>query len=260
MVLLSFGQWHINYMTLPLSPHTFVTWLQTISPEILTLGLLLCCGIVILGMLRLFGAVGLMVYSSLAVVIANLQVQTASHFTFFQEPIAQGTVVFSSIFIVSSILTEYYGKRQAQKAVWLSFAAMILVTLFMLLTVGFKPAPGFMETHRAMCILFMPAPALIAASLIAYAVGQLNDIWIFATLSQITRGNLLWFRTIVATLIGAFLDNLVFSVLAWIIFSPSPLSWRTVFFTYILGTYFLRVFVAFVGVPFVYLARYMVQK
>lgn len=199
-------------------------------------------------------------YSSIAVIVANLQVQTATHYKFFQEPIALGTIVFSSVFIVSSILTEYYGKAKAQQAVWLSFTAMILVTFFMLMTVGFKPASGFYTAHQAMCTLFLPAPALIAASLIAYAVGQLNDIWIFATLSRLTRGKYLWFRSFVATLIGAFLDNLVFSVLAWMVFAPHPLSWRTVFFTYILGTYILRVFVAFVGIPFVYLARLMVRK
>ncbi len=246
-------------MHLSLSPHLLISWLQSHPPELLTLGLLLACGGVILLMMRLYGAAGLMVYSALAVIVANLQVQTATRYQFFEEPIALGTVVFSSIFIVSGILTEYYGKAQARQAVWMSFSGMIFVTLFMLFTIGFKPAPGFDQAHQAMCVLFFPAPALIAASLIAYAAGQLNDIWIFAALSKLTRGKFLWLRSFVATLIGAFFDNLIFSVLAWIIFAPHPLSWSTVFFTYVLGTYILRVFVAFIGIPFVYLARLMVR-
>lgn len=246
-------------MHLSLSPHTLVEWLQVHPPELLALGLLLSCGVVILLMMRAFGAVGLMVYSSLAVIVANLQVQKATPYHFFEEPIALGTIVFSSIFIVSGILTEYYGKAEAQKAVWLSFTGMILVTFFMLLTIGFKPAEGFMEAHNAMCTLFIPAPALITASLIAYAVGQLNDIWIFAALSQMTHQKLLWMRSFIATLIGAFLDNVIFSMLAWIVFAAQPLPWRTVFFTYIIGTYFIRILIALVGIPFMYLARYMVR-
>lgn len=246
-------------MHLSLSPHLLINWLQGHPPEILTIGLLLICGGVILLMMRLFGAVGLTVYSALAIIVANIQVQTATYYQFFKEPVALGTIVFSSIFIVSDILTEYYGKAQARKAVWLSFIGMILVTLFMLLTASFKPAAGFGEAHRAIRVLFLPAPALITASLIAYAIGQLNDIWIFASLSRLTQGKLLWLRTLLATLIGAFLDNLIFSVLAWIIFAPHPLPWTTVFFTYVLGTYILRVFVAGVGIPFVYLARLMVK-
>ena len=200
-----------------------------------------------------------MVYSTLAVIIANLQVQTATYFKFFHEPIALGTVMFSSIFIVSGILTEYYGKAQARKAVWLSFAGMIMTTFFMIVTLGFVPAPGFTNAHAAMRVLFLPVPALIVASLIAYVIGQLNDIWIFAALSRITHKKYLWLRSFLGTIMGAFLDNFVFSVLAWIVFAPSPLPWKTVFFTYILGTYILRVFVAVFGIPFVYAARFMVK-
>lgn len=246
-------------MHFSLSPHIFVGWLQQQPAELLTLILLVSCGLIILFMMRLYGSTGLMVYSSLAVVVANLQVQKATTFQFFHEPIALGTVVFSSIFIVSSILTEYYGKAQARKAVWISFTGMILVSLFMLVTVGFKPACGFSEAHQAMCILFLPVPALIAASLIAYAIGQFNDIWIFAALSRLTAGKFLWFRSFIATLIGAFLDNLIFSILAWMVFAPHPLPWKTVLFTYVLGTYILRVFIALVSIPFVYLARLMVR-
>jgi uncharacterized integral membrane protein (TIGR00697 family) len=246
-------------MHLSLSPHLFVNWLQGYSPEVLTLGLLLLCGGVILLMMRLYGPVGLIVYSTLAVIIANLQVQTAVSSRFFDEPTALGTIVFSSVFIVTGILTEYYGKAHAKKAVWLSFTGMILMTLFMLVTMGFRPAPGFQTAHQAMCVLFFPAPALLSASLIAYVVGQLNDIWIFTTLSWFTRGKLLWLRSFVATLIGAFLDNLIFSILAWIVFAPHPLPLAKVFLTYVLGNYILRVFVALVGIPFVYLAKLMVR-
>ena len=242
-----------------MSPHLLMMWLQQFSSEGLTLTLFLCCGILILFMMRLFGATGLMVYSSLAVVVANIQVQKASTFEFFHEPIALGTVVFSSIFYVSSILAEYYGKAEAKKSVWLSFTSMILITLFMFLTLGFKPAVGFQESHNAMCLLFLPAPALLISSLIAYVIGQQNDIWLFSLLSKLTGGRALWLRTFVSTLIAAFLDNVVFSVLAWMIFSSHPLPWKTVFFTYILGTYVIRLFMAFMGIPFLYIARIMIR-
>jgi uncharacterized integral membrane protein (TIGR00697 family) len=246
-------------MHLSLSPHELTVWLQQQSPEVLTLALLISCGIIILLMMCFYGEIGLIVYSVLALIVANLQVQKATMYHFFDEPIALGTVVFSSIFIVSSILTEYYGKGQARKTVWLGFTSMILITLFMLITIGFKPATGFHEAHQAMCTLFIPAPALIVASLVAYVVGQFNDIWIFATLSRLTAGSLLWLRTFMATLLGAFIDSFVFSVLAWMVFASHPLPWKTVFFTYILGASIVRVFVAFIGIPFLYLARFMVR-
>lgn len=242
-----------------MSPHLLMMWLQQFSAEGLTLALFASCGVLILLMMRFFGATGLMVYSSLAVVAANIQVQKASTFQFFHEPIALGTVVFASIFYVSSILTEYYGKAEAKKAVWLSFAGMVLITVFMFFTMGFNPAEGYQESHNAMCVLFLPAPALLISSLVAYVIGQQNDIWLFSLLSKLTGGKALWLRTFVSTLIAALLDNVVFSVLAWMVFASHPLPWKTVFFTYILGTYIIRLFMAFMGIPFLYIARFMVR-
>lgn len=242
------------------SPHLLVLWLQQFSSEGLIVALFVSCGILILLLMRFFGSAGLMVYSSIAVIVANLQVQKAASFDFFDEPIALGTVIFASIFYVSDILTEYYGKAQAQKAVWLSFSAMILITIFMFLTIGFKPATGYQDVHNAMCTLFLPVPTLLIASLIAYVIGQFNDIWIFASLSKLTAKRFLWLRSFVSTLIGSFLDNVIFSVLAWIVLASSPLPWKTVLFTYIIGTYIIRVFIAVLGIPFVYLAKFMVRQ
>ena len=56
------------------------------------------------------------------------------------------------------------------------------------------------------------------------------------------------------------IDNTIFSVLAWVVFAPEPLDFYTLVFTFILGTYLLRIVVAFVDTPFVYLARYAVRQ
>ena len=246
-------------MLISLSPSDLIAFLQTWPSEGVILLMLLSCGVVLSLMARIFGALGLMIYITLAVIIANLQVHVATYFSFFHEPIALGTVVFSSTFIGTSVLTECYGRVQAQKAVWLSFVGVIILMIFMMITLGFKPAPDFAQAHQAIQDLFVPIPALVTASLIAYVVGQYNDIWIFSLLSNLTRGKLLWLRSFVSPLVGAFIDNLVFSVLAWMVFSPHPLPWNTVFFTYILGTYILRIGMAFVSVPYIYLVRHMVR-
>lgn len=246
---------------MPISPLPLIEWLQGAPADLTMFLLFIFCNIAILLCLRLFGAMGIMLYASIAFIAGNLQALTATQFSFMSHPVALGTVAFSSLFLCSDILTEYYGKAKAQTSVWLSFTGMLLITGLMILTVSYPTVSGgtydrFKTTHDAIATLFIPAPAILIASLAAYVVAQFNDIWIFSTLSRLTKGKLLWLRTTASTLIGAFIDNLIFSSLAWVILAPTPLDWQTTFYTYILGTYVIRCVMAICGVPLLYASRY----
>ena len=79
------------------------------------------------------------------------------------------------------------------------------------------------------------------------------DIWIY---KKISANKNLWFRNNISTFLSSLIDNTVFSIFAWIILNPNPLSFNTVIFTFILGTYVLRIFIAIFDTPFIYLAKY----
>ncbi|MCP4923194.1 MAG: queuosine precursor transporter [bacterium] len=229
--------------------------------------LFLACGIFPLVFGRLFGAVGLQVYAALCVVLANIQVLKATPISFLPDPVAMGTVVFASLFLVTDILTEVYGAVHARKAVALGFCASLVSVVIMTLTI-WAPPPNpadfpvsqFQTAHNAMEVLFTPAPRILAASLIAYVISQLNDIWIFHLLKQKTGRRFLWLRSNLSTLLSAFLDNTIFSVLAWVLLASTPLDWHTVIFTYILGTLGLRILLSFLNTFFLYGARGLLRK
>ena len=67
-------------------------------------------------------------------------------------------------------------------------------------------------------------------------------------------------RNNISTMTSSLLDNAIFSLFAWIIFNPDPLDFNTVLFTFILGTYILRVVIAMLDTPFIYLAKYFVSN
>ena len=96
--------------------------------------------------------------------------------------------------------------------------------------------------------------------MIAYLVSQFFDIWFFDKISKFTKKKFLWFRNNFSTMISSLLDNTVFSLFAWIILNPNPLDFDTVLFTFILGTYILRVFIALIDTPFIYLAKFLLPK
>ncbi len=236
-----------------------IHWLHTLSAETLSLLIFFICVISLLSLFRLFGASGLYLYNGIIVVTANIQVLKVVMFSFSPEPIALGTVAFATAYLASDILTEHYGSAVARKGVWLSFSAQVLMTILMVLTLGYAVPTGD-EAHGAMMTLFVPSPRLLAASLLAYALSSFADIFLFQWVSRITKGRWLWLRSNVAMMVSALLDNIIFSVFAWIILNPEPVTLVKLIFTYILGTYFARVLVSFLSTPVMYLSYYFLPK
>lgn len=212
---------------------------------------------------RLFEKEGLMLFSVLAAIIPNIQVFRGVNLWLFDQPVAMGTILFTTSFLATDLLTEYYGPSEAQKAVWLSFFGMLMVSVVMILTIGTRPITGtdpalvthFNQGYEAMKFLFTPAPRLFFASLVAYLLSQYLDIYIFQKLKNQTHGRFLGLRSLISTLVATLVDNMVFSVIAWRILNPLPLDWPTLLITYGLGTYLLRALVTFLNLPWIYMKR-----
>ena len=227
------------------------------------------CLIVILFFLKFFGEAGMYVYTVLAVIGGNIQVLKIVEFPFFPKPIALGTILFATTFLATDILAEYYGTRYARKNILIGFAGFLLMTLIMLFTLGFTPLDintagekysWALSVQNNLMGVFLPLPIFFAASMIAYIFSQYFDVWLYETISHFTQKKFLWIRNNISTMTSSLLDNTIFSVFAWIIFNPNPLDVNTVIFTYILGTYFLRITIAIFDTPFIYLAKYFVPK
>ena len=246
-----------------------IALLQSLSPDaVLPLMILLAFG-GILVMLRAFGSAGLYVFIAIAIIAANIQVQKVIQFGFYLEPVALGTVLFSSSYLATDILNEYFGARAARRGVMVGFAASIFWLLVMLLTVGYAPltpeqaGENFswaLGTHDHIAALFTPYPAILGASIIAYLCSQFLDVWLFAKLRQATDGKKLWLRNNISTALSGLFDNIVFSTLAFMVFAHDPVPCDVLIWVFILGTYGLRLVIALLDTPFMYLAKHCLPR
>ena len=247
----------------------FVVSLNYIPIIITWTSFLIFCLFTILVLLKLFGEIGMYIYTVIAVISGNIQVLKIVDFPFFENPIALGTILFSTTFLTTDILTEYYGTKFARKNILIGFVGFLLMTLIMLYTLGFTPLninhsneeySWALSTQSNLLEIFMPLPNFFAASMIAYLFSQYFDVWFYEKISYLTNKKFLWLRNNISTMTSSLLDNTIFSLFAWIIFNPNPLDFNTVLFTFILGTYILRVVIAMLDTPFIYLAKYFVPN
>ena len=239
----------INFTSYLGSLHTFLVWII----------MLFFCFSSILIFLKLFSFAGLYVYSALAVIIGNIQVLKTVDFFYSPEPVALGTLLFASTFLCTDILSEHFGKDKAQKNVLIGFVSFLFVTIVMLITIGFNPSENDWA-QESLENIFTPMTRFFIASMIAYLVSQYFDVWIYSTIKNLTMNRFLWLRNNLSTILSSLIDNTVFSILAWIMVNPNPETFYNVIMIYILGTYILRIFIALIDTPFMYLSKKFIPK
>jgi queuosine precursor transporter len=124
-------------------------------------------------------------------------------------------VVFPISYICGDVLTEVYGYRVARRVIWLGFLCNLLAVVAIYLG-GILPAAPFWEGQVAYETILGYTPRLLAASFLAYLVGEFANAIVLAKMKVTTNGRWLWSRTIGSTIIGQGLDSLVFIVLAFV--------------------------------------------
>ncbi|MCH8925968.1 MAG: queuosine precursor transporter [Proteobacteria bacterium] len=123
-------------------------------------------------------------------------------------------VIFPVSYILGDVLTEVYGYRQARRVIWLGFLCNLVVVAT--IWIGqMLPAAGFWDGQAAYERILGLAPRILAASFLAYLVGEFANAFVLAKMKIATEGRWLWTRTIGSTLVGQGLDSLIFIVLAF---------------------------------------------
>lgn len=220
--------------------------------EVLGFFLLLVCFSGITLAHRIFGKSGLFAWVAISVVIANIQVTKIVEV--FGLVTAMGNVIYGSIFLATDILTERYGVKEAKKAVWLGFFVMVFATIVMQLTILFEPHESD-TISPAMARIFQFMPSAMIASLTAYVISQLHDVWAFEMWKKRTKGKFLWLRNNASTMVSQLLDNATFTLLFFVVLNPeflATLGWKGIFEIFT-TSYVMKFIVALLDTPFMYI-------
>lgn len=170
---------------------------------------LVCIGLATLTMLR-FGLAGLISFLCAQAILANL-------FVIKQINLLGLNATAADIYIVGSVLTlnliqEYYGKEQARKAIWMSFALLVFYTLVTQIHLLYHPsASDFSQDAYYAILSFMPR--ITIASMFTYLLVQYFDTFFYGLLRNLTQGNYLTVRNMCTIFASQLLDTILFSIL-----------------------------------------------
>jgi len=132
-------------------------------------------------------------------------------------------ILFPLTYIFGDVLTEVYGFARARQVIWMGFFCN-LVGVLAIWIAGLLPAAPFWtvgafaspeSAQSAYSAILGFTPRLLAASFIAYLVGEFLNSIALAKLKVRTAGRHLWLRTILSTVVGEGADSLIFIVVAF---------------------------------------------
>jgi uncharacterized integral membrane protein (TIGR00697 family) len=197
---------------------------------------------------RLWGRAGLFIWIPIAAVLANIQVTKTVVLFGFEATL--GNIVYATSFLATDILSENYGIKHAKKAVGIGFFTLIVMTVLMNLAIYFVPAESDF-VQESMTTIFSLMPRIALASLAAYGVSQLHDIWAYDFWRRkYPSARAIWLRNNLSTMVSQLIDSVVFTLIAFYGVFPSEILIEIVGTTYV-----LKWIVAAADTPFIYLAR-----
>jgi uncharacterized integral membrane protein (TIGR00697 family) len=203
--------------------------------------------------LRLFGAAGLMCWGVIATLLANIEVLIVVRAFGMEQTL--GNVLFASTFLTTDILSEIYGKKAADRAVYSGICAGAVFALISRSWLLYAPARSDW-VFPGISLVFANTPRLVGVSLVVYAITQKLDVtlyhalWRRTELSSGDRRRFLWLRNNCATLVSQLLNAVLFNLGAfWGIYDAPTLT------SICISTYVIYVFTSLLDTPFVYFAR-----
>jgi len=160
--------------------------------------------------------------------------------------------VLPFIFTINDVITEVYGKARAQSVVRCGLSVVVLVLLFSLLATSLPPSTRFAKMESAYDQIFLVSVRMSAASLIAFAIAEFTDVFIFVKLRERFGVGRLWLRNNLSNFMAQFLDTAIFLTLVFYALDKTFSSNAIFLWSLILPYWLLKCTMSVIETPFVY--------
>ncbi|HEX5169274.1 MAG TPA: queuosine precursor transporter [Cyclobacteriaceae bacterium] len=178
-----------------------------------------------------------------------------------------GAILWPFVFVTTDLINEYFGKPGVKRISYLT--AMLIAYAFFAIYITMHLAPAdfwleannrddkgnYLNIHYAFNKIFGQGMRIIVASLAAFLIGQLVDVYSFQRLRKVTGSEKLWLRATGSTLISQFVDSFVVLFVAFYgLFTNAQIVAIGI------TNYIYKFSVAILLTPLIYLGHYWIDQ
>lgn len=159
---------------------------------------------------------------------------------------------YMGTFIILTIIADKFGRQYSKLAINVGLIALAISVAFFQLAI-ITPAAEFWKNQGAFEAVLGASARILAGGWLAYFVAQHLDVWGFFKIKTTEFGKrALWLRALGAMAIGQAIDTVIFMTVAF--YGEFPIL------PAILGQYALKVVIAIIAIPIVYVGVHLVDR
>jgi uncharacterized integral membrane protein (TIGR00697 family) len=177
---------------------------------------------------------------------------------------SSGMLTFPITFLLGDIINEYYGAAAAKFTTYVGLWMAVLVFVFINIAQSLPYlAKPYNITPQAFDSIFGSAKIINMASIVAYLIGSLSDIWLFGVIKRLTGGKFLWLRATGSTIISQFIDSFIITYLAFVVgknLTHQPSASLSEVYQIAMTGYGLKFLLSLAMTPFIYALKYILTN
>ncbi len=133
---------------------------------------------------------------------------------------------FPFVYITTDVIAQVYGRELAKKFVLAGFLSMIVFLLYSLISNIMPWSETGLWVKDSYNTVFGISVRMTIASLLAYVIGEYQDVLSFIFFKAKTGGKMFWLTSNLSNLWSQFLDTYIFMIVAFV----GVYSWHTIIF------------------------------
>ena len=171
-----------------------------------------------------------------------------------------GVIPWPVVFILTDLLNEFYGEKAVRRLSWIT--AVLIAYCFIIVSIALvlpaKEIQGAgLASDTEFSKVFGQAQSVIIGSIIAFLISQLLDATFFHWIKKRTGNKYIWLRSTGSTVISQFIDTVTVLYIGFVLPGTIKIS---DFFAIAPTNYFLKLLIAVLLTPLIYLGHFLVRK
>lgn len=160
--------------------------------------------------------------------------------------VAGAIITYPITFLSTDIVSEIWGKKQANECVKIGIVIQLSFLLLGYLSLSIPALKQSIELQNSLTMVLNQGLRMTLASLGAFSCSQFLDIYIFHRLKERHNGKYKWLRNNASTMTSQFVDTIIFITIAFYGVVDN-------LFLMIIAQYVVKFFLALADTPFFYL-------